>query len=260
MLTFSQNDIEKWSDFSGDYNPLHYRNSDAGNPVQGMLIFIYIMEKIIDIENAWGNYLFNLEVLFRHHVLTDNNYLFSYEIGSEKICISDALGHQIISGRFHHKNEMDFFEQTRVRQISERIKFTLQEEQEGYLKFSHCFFNGKDSRLFLVALTFTKLIHSRTFLDLYANHFSTLHEYLMFTDTLQVNQSITLVTPPPARDIERLLLDEIVISIYKCQSVNDGGNKNIRFFYYDCHFNNSLIFQGKTTVVSFDRHENGEDG
>lgn len=250
-LNFNQQDIVRWSVFSGDYNSLHYSNERAGNPVQGMMAFISIMDRIIDANNLAGKEIIVMEALFRQHVYTDEIYSLSYKPVTKKLCLSDRNGKNVITGNFYCSDEISSDGQSRVKKISETIMVTHHEVKKRYQNFFRCFPDIKDYRFFIAALVFSKLMHSRAFLDLQEHHFTALHDYLTKTTTLQIDQSLTFFNGYSECNNEKISSGDIAVTIFECQSFNDPGIKKIRVFYYECHSNGMLLLQAKTTVISF---------
>lgn len=70
---FSAKDIEKWSAFSGDYNALHYPQSDSDQPrpVQGMLTLLHIKPVLTYFTTTWKQTgSLTIDTIFRNHVFT----------------------------------------------------------------------------------------------------------------------------------------------------------------------------------------------
>lgn len=251
MFLFSQNDIVKWSDFSGDENPVHYRNCDAENPVQGMLIFVAIMEELLatragNVEKAAG-----IELLFRQHVYTEKKYFLSNYSGNKKLKVHDPQGNDIITGNIIYGDRPLRTRHLWEKQIAEKLILTRAEINKFHPEFLSLFNDEAEYRTFICALTFRKVIHSRSFLNLYDFKFSDLNDLLRETNTLQINQSALWISAP---SFWRNLMNNpgnITITLSVCQSFDEKKCKYVRLFYYECFFGGVLILQCRTTVISF---------
>lgn len=251
MFLFNQNDIVKWSDFSGDENPVHYRNCDAENPVQGMLIFVAIIDKLLatragNVEKAAG-----IELLFRQHVYTENEYFLSYDSGNRKLKVSDPQGQENITGNIIYGDRPLRTRHLREKQIAEKLIITRAEINKFHLEFLSLFNEEAEYRTFICALTFRKVIHSRSFLNLYDFKFSELNDLLRETNTLQINQSALWKSAPSFWRNLMTNPGNIMITLSVCQSFDEEKCKYLRLFYYECYLGEVLILQCKTTVISF---------
>lgn len=250
MFLFRQNDIVKWSDFSGDKNPVHYRNCDAQNPVQGMLIFVAIMEKLLATQAVNVAKAAGIELLFRQHVYTEKKYYLSYDSGNRKLKVSGPQGQDNITGNIIYNDRPLSTRYLREEQVAEKLILTRAEINNFYLEFLSLFNEEADYRTFICALTFRKVIHSRSFLNLYDFKFLDLNNLLRETNTLQINQSALWIS---TTSFWRNLMSNpgnITITLSVCQSFDEKKCKYLRFFYYECHFGGVLMLQCRTTVIS----------
>ncbi|HFQ9141215.1 TPA: hypothetical protein ACHTOV_003687 [Enterobacter cancerogenus] len=222
-----------------------------------MLIFVAIMEKLLATQAANEAKAAGIELLFRQHVCTENKYYLSYDPGNRKLKVSDPNGQDNITGNIIYNDRPLRTRYLREEQIAEKLIVTRAEIDNFYLEFLSLFNEEADYRTFICALTFRKVIHSRSFLNLYDFKFSDLKNFLRETNTLQINQSALWISTP---FLWRNLMSnpgDITIMLSVCQSYDEKRCKYLRLFYYECHFDGVLMLKCRTTVISLYPAEEG---
>ena len=234
---FNQEQILQWSEFSGDYNPLHYPptnkpptnkppinkpatdkpDADANQvptpsvPVQGMLSLLTVkphLSHCLDADLSAG--LLTVDTLLYQHVYTQNTYTLTVDSVSRQqgqYQLIDEQHNTCIKGNISATNAAmaEWVDQ----QDDQQLKVTATDLRDKYHLFSTYF--PMSSRLeqliwFFDCIAFRLVAHSDCFLNFDRYHFASLEDYLKASDTVQTGQRIEIAT-----QTVRTLLPELAI-------------------------------------------------
>jgi hypothetical protein len=159
MVIFTRKNIEHWSNFSGDSNKLHYTTLQGNGIVQGMLIFVFLLNKIITFNSAKKD-VSKFEAFFRREVYADITIKVS-DFNGNKIFIENMAKDKLITAQMIcNSKEFAKINATGMEHI--RIG---KERLEKYLMGFYSVFPESSSELvFYSALCFSVGLGSKTFL------------------------------------------------------------------------------------------------
>lgn len=246
MIKFRQKDIENWSSFSGDFNSLHYLNKTGNNTVQGMLVYITIMNKLIQLKQT----MTGLNLAFRQLIHTNNNYFCITSSCQKKLTITDNHRENIITGNLLYKTmplSLDIKKHTSKPYI---IKLKCNEIRNNYFMYLSLFPHQKDYRIFITALIFKKIIHSYEFLNFNHYVFPSLDEFLNIIPTIQMSQYAFWHSEAALWHTLQSSLACINIFLYSTYLTSPESKKIIRYFHCQCYYKNKIILNSKTITLS----------
>lgn len=182
MILFSHQDVALWSHFSGDNNKLHSSAPPEKCIVQGMLVFVHMLNRN-ELRPLTKNCAFKIESFFRKSILTDDVYHLSI-LGKNKIAL-DSITHRNAMTTTWYRTEKWLKEEKQI--YSDRVSID-NESIKKYRKNFHEIFKKTTTKLsFYCALCFSMALRSRNFLtykniiyedlDKYFNNYMVIHVY-----------------------------------------------------------------------------------
>jgi len=159
MIIFSREDIAYWSIFSGDNNKLHDASPPAQCIVQGMRVFVYMLERI-EHWHSTNHYAFKIEAFFRRPIYTDNAYYLTMPDMNKIMFGCTAQGNAVTATT--HCNIERFTE--RNLSCKERISIDNEAQKKHRSHFYKVLSEPTTELSFYCALCFSTILASRTFL------------------------------------------------------------------------------------------------
>lgn len=255
MLIFEIEDIEHWSNFSGDFNPIHYPAKSKSlhnmqqHPVQGMLSLLYVRQQFSQLTSAFTTGILNIDVSFRQHVYTALPHQLRIDTKNKTFKLENPGKESTLFGNTSVENTVESIEDWIVQDNCQRLTITGEEICEKYAAF-RCYFPSVTSvGWFLDGLAFHLVINSTRFLNFEHYHFNQLQDYLNQSYTLHTGQGIrikkmvvnsTLLSSAP----------DICIELNPPLIIKNGPKDYIRIFHYRCLYDKEPVFVSKISIVS----------
>ncbi|MER2471668.1 hypothetical protein [Photorhabdus laumondii] len=255
MLIFEMEDIEHWSNFSGDFNPIHYSaNSEFLHnmqqyPVQGMLSLLYVRQQLSQLTSTFTSGILNIDTSFRQYVYTGLPHQLRINTKSKTFKLENPCGKSALSGNTSVENTMESIEHWIVQDNCPKLTITRKGVCEKYAVFRHYFPSVTSIGWFLDALAFHLVINSTSFLDFEHYHFNHLQDYLDRSFTLHTGQAIKIREDIVNSTILRSSPD-ICVELNPPLLIKNGPKDYIRIFYYRCLYDKNPIFVSKISIIS----------
>ncbi|MCW7548207.1 hypothetical protein OO184_09725 [Photorhabdus sp. APURE] len=255
MLIFAMEDIEHWSNFSGDFNPIHYpaKSKSLHNmqqyPVQGMLSLLYVRQQFSQLTSDFTTGILNIDASFRQYVYTALPHQLRIDTKNKTFKLENPSKENMLSGNTSVENTMKSVEDWIVQDNCQKLTITWREVCEKYVVFRHYFPSVTSIGWFLDAFAFHLIINSTSFLNFEYYHFNQLQDYLNQSFTLHTGQAIkinktvvnsTLLSSAP----------DICIELNPPLIIKNGPKDYIRIFYYRCLYDRKPIFVSKASIIS----------
>ncbi|WP_118984836.1 hypothetical protein [Photorhabdus sp. CRCIA-P01] len=255
MLIFEIEDIEHWSNFSGDFNPIHYSAKSESlhnmqqHPVQGMLSLLYVRQQFSQLTSAFTSGILNIDTSFRQYVYTALPHQLRIDTKSKAFKLENPSKESTLSGNTSVENTMESIESWIVQDNYQKLMITRKEVCEKYADFRHYFPSVTSIGWFLDALAFHLVINSTSFLNFEHYHFNQLQDYLNQSFTLHTGQAIKI-----REDIvnSTILLSspDICVELNPPLLIKNGPKDYIRIFHYRCFYDKKPIFVSKISIIS----------
>ncbi|MBS9437174.1 hypothetical protein EAE91_08295 [Photorhabdus noenieputensis] len=255
MLIFEMEDIEHWSDFSGDFNPIHYpaKSESSHNmqqhPVQGMLNLLYVRQQFSQLTSALTTGILNIDASFRQYVYTALPYQLRINTENKTFKLENPSKKSTLSGNTNVENTMESIEDWIVQDNCQKLTITEREVCEKYALFRLYFPSVTSIGWFLDALAFHLVINSTSFLNFEHYHFNQLQDYLNQSFTVHTGQAIK-IKKTVVNSTSLSSVPDICIELNPPLIIKNGPKDYIRIFYYRCLYDKKPIFVSKISIIS----------
>ncbi|AXG47322.1 hypothetical protein [Photorhabdus laumondii] len=255
MLIFEMEDIEHWSNFSGDFNPIHYSEKSEflhnmqQYPVQGMLSLLYVRQQLSQLTSAFTSGILNIDTSFRQYVYTALPHQLRIDTKSKTFKLENPCGKSVLSGNTSVENTMESIEHWIVQDNCQKLTITREGVCEKYAVFRHYFPSVTSIGWFLDALVFHLVINSTSFLNFEHYYFNQLQDYLNQSFTLHTGQAIKIKEDIVNSTILRSS-PNICVELNPPLLIKNGPKDYIRIFYYRCLYDKNPIFVSKISIIS----------
>lgn len=184
-VIFTRKDIEHWSNFSGDNNMLHYTTLQGKVIVQGMLIFVFLLNKITIFHSAKKD-VSKFEAFFRQEVYTDIILKVS-DFNENIMVIENMAKDKLITARMVC-NSKEF---TKINTTDmEHIRIGKERFEKYLMGFYSVFPESSSELVFYSALCFSVGLSSKTFLTHKDYTFQVSEEYFDSYIIKHISQAI----------------------------------------------------------------------
>ncbi|WP_165465353.1 hypothetical protein [Enterobacter cloacae] len=239
MIKFDFNDILKWSEITGDTNPVHYIKTTGGYILPGMLVICHLFTRLLNAKIT-GEDALSVNIRFHKQTFTDRNYLLNNK--DETYVLEDLDSQCFISMKrtvTQRKKDLNLGSQL------ELINFNNKEREAYKLRCSNRLPWLSNKNIYIISLSFFALLNSRTFLRQKGKKYTSAEDYFNSSNTLVLGQTYTFTkefimeTFRPT-DISVLIKDDILIPV--------AANKYIRQITCDVVHGNEVILSYSTTL------------
>ncbi|WP_132354885.1 hypothetical protein [Photorhabdus khanii] len=255
MLIFGIEDIKHWSNFSGDFNPIHYPEKSESlhnmqqHPVQGMLSLLYVRQQFAQLFSAYSAEVLNIDALFRQYVYTALPHQLNIDAKSKTFKLENPCRKSTLSGNTNVENTVASIEDWVIQDNCQKLTITGRDVYKKYAVFKHYFPSVTSVGWFLDALAFHLMINSTSFLNFEHYHFSQLRDYLSRSMTLHTGQGIK-IKKTVVYSTELLSSPNICIELNPPLLIKNGPKDYVRIFHYRCLYNENPIFVSKISIIS----------
>ncbi|WP_104398500.1 hypothetical protein [Vibrio penaeicida] len=242
-LRFTTEDILNWSQFTGDFNAIHYQGpSQSKRPVQGMLSFIMMSDDILLTSESGGVQSLAITAVFRHHVYTS----LPHELvnNGDSLKLLDDKGTNTVSGQYLLKDTML---EWKNKENTELIPIKYRDVFKKYVDFNNRFPFNLSLLTFFNALVFSSVIKSKSFLNFEPYQFCNLEDYLEHSETLHTGQ---LVEFNIGSNFDLSKKCDLKIFIQPSITIKNGNDTFVRILNYRCLYGEECLFTARTSLVS----------
>lgn len=243
MIIFSRQDIARWSFFSGDNNKLHYSPPPAKCIVQGMLVFVYLLDRI-EKRHSTNHCAVKTECFFRKSIFTDNAYYLTMP-DVNKLIIGCAVQGKSITATTHYTTKR-FTEKKRSH--TERISIDNESMKKHKINFNKVLPEPKTEYSFYCALCFSAILGSKSFLTYKNITYKTPNEYFENYIVTHVSQTVELIRSTFQKIVitEQSTIDALV-TVSQCNDISLTAVA--RSFIYNLNINGNEVLQMKSLFL-----------
>ena len=239
MIRFDFNDILKWSEITGDTNPVHYIKKTEGYILPGMLVICHLFTQLLNPKIKGGGVL-SVNIRLRKQTFTDRNYILNNK--DEFYVLEDLDSQCCISIKKTVTQENKYLN---LGDQLELVNFNNKEREAYKLRCSNRLPWLSNNDIYIISLSFFALLNSETFLQHNGEKYTSTKDYFNSLNTIVLGHTFTFTkefimgTCRPT-DISVLIKNDILTLV--------AANKYIRQIECDVVHGNELILSYSTTL------------
>ncbi|WP_253379097.1 hypothetical protein [unidentified bacterial endosymbiont] len=243
MILFSRQDVAHWSYFSGDNNKLHSSSPPEKCIVQGMLVFVHMLNWI-ELRPSTKNSAFKIESFFRKPIFTDDDYRLAL-LEKNKITLNSNANRNVMTTTWYRtekwlKGEKQIY--------SDQVSIDNGSIKKFRNDFHKIFTKTTTKLSFYCALCFSMALGSRTFLTYKNIVYENTDKYFGNNMVIHVSQSAEWDhTFPDKNIVEQInLLDLLIIKIH---DHDISSTVTVRSVTYHLSINGNIVLKMKSMFL-----------